>query len=168
MNIVLTGLRGSGKTKIGKLLSEKLGWKLINSDTLIEKHENSPIRTIVETKGWKYFREIENKIIKDLKNTDQTIISLGGGAILNIENEKIIKKNSKIIYLHEKPETCAKRILKDKNRPPLTKKTSIEEEIKQLYKERNSHYSKSANIIFHRTDNLEKDVDEIIKDLGIP
>lgn len=165
MNIVLTGLRGSGKTEIGKILAKKLGWDFIDIDEEIEKSAKTTIAKIVKTSGWKYFRTVENKVAKKVAELDKTVIATGGGTILDRENEKALKKNGKIVYLHVKPEICATRILKDPNRPPLTNKKTAEEEIKQLYKERNKRYRESANLIFKRTDDLEKDAQKIIKSL---
>jgi len=162
MNIVLTGLRGSGKSTIGKLLSQSLNWKFIDLDDEIEKHENKKISEIVSEYGWEYFRKKEKEITKKLTNTDKTVIATGGGTIIDPENEKSLKKNGRIIYLYEKPDICANRILNDPNRPPLTNLETVSEEIKQLYKERNIHYCQSAFMIFERTDNPEKDCKRII------
>lgn len=165
MNIVLTGLRGSGKTEIGKILAKKLGWDFIDMDEKIEKIEKTKISKIVEIRGWEYFRAVENKITKNVAKLNKTVIATGGGTILDHENEKALKKNGKIVYLYVKPAICAARILNDPNRPPLTNKETVEEEIEHLYKERNGRYCESTNLIFKRTENPEKDAQKIIKKL---
>ncbi len=166
MNIVLTGLRGSGKSKIGKILNQVLGWKLIDLDKKIEKSEKMKITQIVEKHGWDYFREKEKEAAIKAAESDKTIIACGGGTIIDKENEKILNKNGKIIYLYCTPEICAKRIMDSKDRPPLTDKESIFEELEELYKERNGRYCKSADIIFQRTENPEEDVSKIIEKLS--
>lgn len=165
MNIVLTGLRGSGKTKIGELLAKKIKWDFIDLDREIESEENLTIAEIVNLKGWEYFRAKESEIIKKFANTDKKVISTGGGAIIDRDNEKELKKNGKIIYLYRKPEDCCKYIMNSHSRPPLTNLESIEEEMNYIYKQRNGRYCESANIIFNRTDDLEKDVEGLIKNL---
>ncbi len=164
-NIILTGLRGSGKTKIGTMLALKLKMNFIDIDEEIEKEENASIPDIVSVRGWEYFRAVESKVTQEIAKLKNTVISTGGGTILDRENEKALKKNGKIIYLYVKPEIAAKRILNSKNRPPLTNKESVEEEMKHLYKERNGRYCESANLIFERSENAEKDCKEIIKKL---
>lgn len=167
MNIILTGLRGSGKTTIGKLLAEKLDYNFLDLDDEIEKTEKMPIAKIVSLRGWEYFRAKESEIVKKTSTLDKTVIATGGGAIIDKDNEKALKQNGKVIYLYVKPDVCAQRILDDPNRPPLTNKETVEEEIDQLYKERNNRYIKSSNLIFHRTENPEQDANEIINKLSL-
>lgn len=167
-NIILTGLRGSGKTEIGKLLAEKLKLDFIDLDEKIEKEEKMSIKEIITLRGWEYFRAKESAITKKIAKLNKTVIATGGGTIIDPENEKALKKNGKIIYLYVKPEVCAKRILNDLNRPPLTNKESVEEEIKELYRQRNGRYCQSANIIFERTKHLERDAQTIIEKLAQP
>ena len=162
MNIVLTGLRGSGKTKIGIIISQQLGWNFVDTDKEIEQEEGKTIKEIIELKGWEYFREKEQAVAEKIAKLDKTVISTGGGLIIDKKNEEFLKKNGKIIYLHEKPEICAQRIANSKNRPPLTDKTSTEEEMKHLYEQRNNRYRESADIVFNRTDSKENDAEKII------
>lgn len=167
MNIILTGLRGSGKSKIGSILALKLKMNFVDIDEEIVKEEKKKIPEIIDSRGWEYFRALESKVAQKTAKLKNTVISTGGGTILDQENEKAFKKNGKIIYLYVKPEIAASRILKDKNRPPLTNKESIEEEMKQIYKERNGRYCESASIIFERSENIEKDCKEIIEKLKL-
>ena len=167
MNIVLTGLRGSGKTELGKILAKNLKWKFVDLDNKIEKEEKMKIAKIVDLKGWEYFRAKESEIVKNVATLDKTIIATGGGTIIDKENEIELKKNGKVIYLYRKPKDCIEYIKNNPNRPPLTNQESLEEEIDQIYKERNGRYIKSANLIFHRTENLKIDSNELIKKLEL-
>ena len=137
MNIVLTGLRGSGKTTVGKILAKKLKWKFVDLDKEIEKEEKMKIKDIVELKGWEYFRAKEAEVTKKVAQLDKRIISTGGGTIIDKENEKELKKNGKVVYLYVQPDTCADRILNDTNRPVLTDKKTLKEEINDIYRHNN-------------------------------
>lgn len=163
MNIVLTGLRGSGKTKLGKLIAEKLNKNFIDIDEEIEKHQKKIIPEIIEKNGWEYFRKIEKRIIKKISKEKNTIISTGGGSILDEENIKNLKKNGKLIYLKQSPKICAERINKSTTRPTITDKKTIEEEMEQLFKERDVTYTKTADIIIEKTNNPEEDTNKIIE-----
>ncbi|MDA1060365.1 MAG: shikimate kinase [bacterium] len=167
MNIVLTGLRGSGKTKVGKTLAKKLAWKFIDLDEEIEKSEKMKIAQIVELRGWEYFRAVESKITEKISKVENTVIATGGGTLINQDNEKALKKNARIIYLYRKPEECCEYIKNDTNRPALTNNETLEEEMKQLYRERNGVYCKSAFRVIERTKNYKKDAEEIINILSL-
>lgn len=161
MNIILNGLRGSGKTKIGKLLSAKLEWKFIDLDKEIEESEKMTIKEIYEKHGWKYFRKKEKEAVKKLVELQYTVISLGGGTIVDPKNQKILKTLGTVIYLERSPEDCLKYIEGD-SRPPLTENKDQLSELKQIYEERKDTYKKTADYIIKRTDDLEKDVEKII------
>lgn len=176
MIIALTGLRGSGKTTIGKILAEKLGLKFHDLDQEIEKKIKTTIKDFVEKKGWESFRKIENEILKKLiknwgtkKSTKEkmTILSLGGGAIIQEKNTKLLKKNCFIIYLNDTPENCTRKIAESnkkndsKSRPALTSQKTLLSEIKELYKTRHKIYKENAGIILKRSNDAEKDARKI-------
>lgn len=163
MNIILTGLRGSGKSKIGQLLSKELSFQFIDIDQDIEKHEKTSIKKIYEEHGWQYFRKKEKEAVKRLEGTNDTIISLGGGTIVDLENQIILKELGTIIYLERSPEDCYKYLQRSHNeRPPLTETADQLEELKKIYKERKDIYKKTSTYTIKRSDNLHKDVNKII------
>ena len=108
-NLVLIGMMGSGKSTIGKILSNKAKLNLIDIDKLIEKKTNLKISDVFKNKGKKFFRKIEEKITINSLKSSNNIIATGGGAFLNdrirkeIENrsheEPLIKKKPNIPYL---------------------------------------------------------------------
>lgn len=160
-NIVLTGLRGSGKSKIGKILSEKLSINFVDLDEEIEKSAGKTIKEIVAKEGWQAFRLLEKAATEKIAALKKTVIATGGGCIIDPENEKILKSNGIIVYLDANPLDCAGHIANSKKRPPLTDKKSLEEEMLHLHKERNGRYKESAEIIFKRSDDVEKDAEKL-------
>ena len=81
-NLVLCGFMGSGKSTIGRQLSEKLGMRFIDTDTYIEQKEGMTISQIFEEKGEEYFRELELETCRELSKLRGSIISTGGGTLL--------------------------------------------------------------------------------------
>lgn len=145
--IVLTGMMGSGKTTIAKLLSEKLKIKYIDIDFLIEEKEEMKISEIFTKKGENYFRNLEQEIILSVFIPENSVISLGGGAFENPETRKFLLNNSTVIYLKTSPETIYERIKNNTTRPLLCGNMSIEK-IDQILKKREKNY-KSAPIIIN-------------------
>lgn len=146
-NIVLTGMRGSGKTEIGRILAKKLKRKFIDLDELIEKLAGEKIAEIVRSRGWKYFRELEHKAARKLAKVKNAVISTGGGTLMHKRNVKILKKNDKIIFLHCPVKILKKRIENKKNRPSLTGKTDFLSELATVYKKRIKTYFSVADAV---------------------
>src|SRR5210317_2189046 len=92
INISLCGMMGSGKSAIGKILANKLDYKFIDVDKMIEIDPKKTIKKIFEEDGEDYFRSLEEKITINILRNKKTIVSLGGGAIINKKIRNSIKK----------------------------------------------------------------------------
>ena len=99
MNIILTGFMGAGKTTIANLLAKKLKRKIVEIDELIiKKSKRKNIQEIFEKDGEIVFRELETKVARELQNTDNAIISTGGGVVMSNLNMLYLKKNGIVFY----------------------------------------------------------------------
>ena len=98
-NIVLIGMPGSGKTTIGKALSEKLNMEFIDTDQKIVDNTNKTIPDIFAECGEETFRDLENQTIFEVSKKQQSIIATGGGAILRKENVKLLSQNGRIYFI---------------------------------------------------------------------
>lgn len=165
MNIVLIGYRCTGKSSIGKLLSERLKWKFVDTDELIEKEAGLKIEDIVSEKGWDEFRRLERTVIHKISNLDGLVISTGGGAILDKENTSRLHKNGWIVWLNASPEIIKERMLKDNKsgliRPSLTGKDPIQE-IKDVLSVRIPFYKKAADFVVETNTFSQKEICDII------
>ncbi len=163
MNIVLIGYRCTGKSSVGRILAERLGWNFVDTDEIIEEKEGKSIPEIVEEKGWEGFRRVEKEVVKEVSNLDNSVIATGGGVILNEENVCELTKKGWVVWLKARPETIKKRMLEDKTniRPGLKGRDPLSE-IEDVLRERNPIYEKSADFSID-TDTLSIDeVSEII------
>lgn len=144
-NIVLIGMRGSGKTTIAKLLSRRLERESIDIDKLIRQKLNLTVPEIVSKYGWEFFRKKESEITREISALNNIIISTGGGVILNPLNIKSLKENGVVVYLSAAPEILFERIGIDKNRPALLDKKNPLEELKEIFKQRKNLYESAAD-----------------------
>lgn len=160
-NIVLVGFLGSGKSSVGKALSQLLEMSVLDSDILIENRAGISVRQIFEEYGEKHFRQLEREIITEISHGKNTIISCGGGVVLNDENIENLKKQGRIIFLQAEKETIYDRLLGDESRPLLQNNWG-EDTIEKLLMERLPYYEKAAHLIVH-TDG--KATDEIAKEI---
>lgn len=117
--IYLTGFMGSGKSTIGPILANTLGWDFYDLDRVIEEKTGKKIKEIFNEDGEQFFRQIETETLRDLSFKDKVIISLGGGTIVNRENIKILKNTGKLIYLKMSMEAALGRLKHKRDRPAL-------------------------------------------------
>lgn len=99
-NLVLIGMPSCGKTTIGTELANRLGRKLVDTDALIIERIKMPISDYFAQYGEPAFRKVESEVIVDLAKESGLIVSTGGGAVLNPENVKNLKKNGICIFLN--------------------------------------------------------------------
>ncbi|MBQ8283988.1 MAG: shikimate kinase [Clostridia bacterium] len=147
MNVILCGMMGAGKTTIGIKIAELTGRRWYDTDGLIvDKH--GKISDIFEYYGEAHFRRLETEIVKDLAEMDNLVISTGGGLVLKTENNVVLQKNGKIIFLRASIETLAKRLKVDGERPLLQTSTeNIRDRLARLMKERMPIYEHVADYI---------------------
>ena len=137
-NIILTGMPGSGKSTVGKLLNID-GFSFVDTDEEIEKRCGCTIKELIGSKGEKYFRDLETEVIKDISSKGCQIISTGGGAVLREENVNSLKRNGKLFFLDANPN----RLLPTDSRPL----SDTADKLKKLYDERIDTYKITADVI---------------------
>ncbi len=169
MNIVVTGMRGSGKSTLGELIAAKLNMEFIDLDSRIEEMANKKVAQLVDEHGWSHFRELETQATKEISQKDNLVIATGGGTFLDPENAKRLKENGVVLLLVANTETLEKRIGFDPNRPALTDQKSLKEELKALWEERKDIYLKYADLTYDNSSDLDptSKVDEIIEMLPV-
>ena len=161
INITLCGMMGSGKSAIGKILANKLNYNFIDVDKIIENEAKKTIKKIFEEDGEAYFRDLEEKItIKTLKNRE-TIVSLGGGAIVNNNIRNFVEKNSYNIYLKVDVDILTKRLQNSRTRPLIYNK-NLKTELINLINKRKKFYQK-ADLIIQNEKNIIETTENIIK-----
>ena len=158
--IVLTGMMGSGKSSVGKLLAKYCNVEFIDIDDKIVQSQKISISEIFTQKGESYFRELEALTINTYFEKENKVIALGGGAFENNITRDFLLDNSVVIYLDASPEVIYERIKSDTSRPLLNGNMSIEK-ISQILNLREQNY-KTAQIIINTN---EKNHLEIVKEI---
>ena len=146
--IFIIGLPGCGKSALSKMLAEKLNYNLYDMDSFIEKKENKTITDIFADNGEAYFRDIESKVLEELSNLNNAVISTGGGIVLAEKNRKIMKEKGTAIFIDRNADIILQNI-DPRERPLLAKDKN---KLLELSKQRDSLYRETAHIIFtHNT-----------------
>lgn len=145
-NIIITGFMGTGKTTVGKIISNKLNFIFLDIDELIEKTTGMKISEIFKKFGEKRFRDIETEMVKVVTKKRGQVISTGGGVVLREENLHHLKKSGIIFCLTASPNTIFERTKGCKDRP-LLQVNNPQDKIKELMNERRPFYEKADIII---------------------
>ena len=161
MNIVLIGMRGSGKTAVGKLLAERLGKQFIEMDELIVQRVGLSIPEIVKRYGWEKFREVEGEISCEVAGLDNVVNATGGGVVTREKNIQELKKKGKLVWLKASLDTLLRRIGNDQSRPSLTGR-SQQEDMEVVLAERSPIYERVADFIIDAEDKEPQEIVEAI------
>ncbi len=151
-NIVLIGMPGSGKSTLGRLLSEATGRPFIDTDTEIEKQIQMTIPEFFANKGEAAFREVESAVLKNIGKESGLIISTGGGCVTRPENYPYLHQNSRIVWVKR---DLAK--LPSEGRP-----ISMQTKAEELYKIRRPMYEHFSDFTVDNNTTPEQAVQEIL------
>ena len=167
-NIYLIGLPGSGKTTVGRCLARFLYLDFIDTDHLIEERTGVSISHIFEIEGESGFRRRETRLLEEVSDRTQTVISTGGGIILSDTNRQIMRQHGQVIYLRASLEILWFRLRNCQNRP-LLQSALPRARIAELMKEREPLYVAQADLIVEVTsDTANRTAREIAQLIDIP
>jgi shikimate kinase len=152
MNLILFGFKSCGKTTLGKIIAVRMGRPFLDTDRLVETlyytrtGEKKNYRDIFKTLGVDGFRELESDVAQQLKTAKNTIISLGGGLILNARNAALLAKFGQLVYLKLSKESLKTRILR-RELPAYLDPLDPEGSFEQMYMQRLQIYEKLPSLV---------------------
>jgi shikimate kinase len=111
--LFLIGYRGSGKTTVGRVIADRLGWRFLDADAELEERHAETIREIFAAEGETGFRNKESVVLADLCAQRETVIATGGGVVLRETNRDLLKRRGFIAWLSAEPDVLLARIQAD-------------------------------------------------------
>lgn len=163
----------SGKSTIGPILANVLGWNFFDLDKVIETEEGKSVVDIFKNNGEEYFRKAETKMLINLSHSNKTIVSLGGGTVSNQNNLDILCTTGFLVYLKTSPTMIYKRIKNKIDRPTfrnLVLNENPEEDfitkITNMLCEREPFYSQAAITIDTDKTAIGITVDTLVKKIN--
>ncbi len=171
MNVVLIGLRGTGKSTVAQHLAARLAWPWFDADAEIEARAGKSIARIFAEDGEPAFRDLESDVVRELAARDSCILALGGGAVVRSENRRAIGPASRVVWLTATPPTLWGRLRSDERtatgRPNLSAAGGINEIIATL-DAREPIYRACAHLIVDTEAKSAVEVaDAIVTQLGL-
>ena len=148
MNVILTGLRGTGKSSVGKVLAQRLNFAFVDTDTRIEKLAGCRIAAIVAQHGWEHFRALERQVVTQVAATDRHVVAAGGGTLIDAENTRLLKVRGVVVLLICELSILQRRLALGSNRPSLTGQGSAAVELAQVWEARRERYYSVADVTY--------------------
>lgn len=148
MNVVLTGLRGTGKSTLGRVLSHLLGYGFRDTDRDLVRRAGMSINDIVARHGWDHFRALERRVVADAARLRRHVIAAGGGALIDADNARVLKEGGVVVLLVCDLTVLAARVARHSHRPSLTGQGPAQAEIAQVWEERRERYHAVADLTY--------------------
>lgn len=159
-NIIFVGFMGTGKTTIGRRVSNKLNMDFYDTDEYIKKCENMPVSKVLTKKGTKYFEGAQRFAVQNICENKNALIATGGSTFTDSFCRDIILNNGITVWLRAKPETIHENLKNSHNKRAELAGKSLDEIIAIL--EDYSNYYKLSDIVVDVDENTNRDIDAIV------
>lgn len=164
---------GSGKSTIGPILANTLGYDFVDVDKAIELETGKSVKEIFQHHGEESFRDMERRLLQDLRLRDHVVISLGGGTIADPISFPLIRESGILVYLKTAPDQLFKRLHHKTDRPVLIDdagdrlgEDELRLRIQDLYLRREQFYEQADIVVPTDEHKLGITVDQIVKRLS--
>ena len=170
-HLFFCGIKHSGKSTLGRIVSSELGYDWVDLDDLILERldKGTTIRSFYQQQGKEAFMQMEVEALKAFLASAEgpAIISLGGGACDNEALTTLVKKNGKVVYLVVEEAVLLKRILRG-GVPPFLDPNDIQRSFSRLYARRHECYGSIADFLIHLPDypDVRDTADYLVKQLA--
>jgi len=157
---------GAGKSTIGRLIADDLGFVFRDSDTLIEERSGAAISWIFDVEGEEGFRARETALIRELGDETGMVLATGGGAVLREENRRLLSAIGTVVFLETSVREQLARTRRDRKRP-LLQSGDREQVLRELLERREPLYREIADVVVHTDRRGARSVaQEIVARLG--
>ncbi len=170
--VFLTGFMASGKSTIGPILANTLGYEFADLDKLVEARHSKSVKQIFMEDGEAYFRDAERHLLAEISTRRRHVISLGGGTLTDPGNFALIHASGVLVYLHTSPEELLKRLRHKEDRPVLTDRRGerlsperLRSRVLELYKQRSPLYEQAHIRVPTDGHSVGVTVDAVVKKL---
>ena len=145
-HVFIVGMMGSGKTTIGRLLAERLGWRHLDSDEQVGRDTGQTVPEIFAQRGEPAFRAAEARALAAAAVMDTpTVVSVAGGAVLDPDNRHVLQHNGVVVWLRARVDTLARRVGDGAGRPLLGDDPAAA--LRHLYAQRRPVYQELAQVV---------------------
>ena len=142
--ITLLGVRGAGKSTVGRELAERLSMPFVELDDLVAAQAGLPIAELISLYGESYYRQIEQRCLGDVLAQDKpSVVATGGGVVENLQSYDLLLRCTLSVYLSAEAETLWTRVLEQGDTRPMAGKDTALAQLKLLIVRREHLYAKA-------------------------
>jgi len=161
--VALLGMRGAGKSTVGRALARRLGMRFIELDSRIEERAAISLGDIFSMHGPEYYEELEAHCLEELlENDDPMVLATGGGIVTHETSYEMLRRNATCVWLKAEPETHWQRVIQQGDLRPMANNPRAFEELCSILETREPLYAESDLTI--ETDALG--VEAIVEDVA--
>lgn len=140
-------MMGSGKTTIGRLVADRLGWEYVDSDEQVCRNTGRTVREIFESDGEAAFRREERRALEEAaRGAAPSVVAVAGGAVLDPENRRLLGEAGTVVWLDAPPAVLARRVAAGGDHRPLLK-DQPEAALMRLDAQRRPLYAEVADVV---------------------
>jgi shikimate kinase len=166
-SVFLVGMMGAGKSTVGRLLAQALGYTFVDADRELEARSGALIATIFSVEGEEGFRRREAALLDELTQRPGIVLATGGGAVLDPETRRRLRERGLVIFLRASIDEIHRRTRSDRSRP-LLQTADPRRRIEELLRQRQPLYEETAHLSFQSaSSNPRKLVRRLLEDAAI-
>jgi XRE family aerobic/anaerobic benzoate catabolism transcriptional regulator len=164
--ITLIGLRGSGKTAVGRRLARRLRLRFVELDRQIEQRAGMRLPEIFTIHGEDFYRRLERETLGDLLSAHPSmVLAVGGGLVTAPDTYAMLLRLTTTIWLKARPDDCWTRVMRQGDRRPMDQHPQAREALRQLVARREPLYAKAGITVDTSSLTVRQAVDRVEKAL---
>ena len=168
--IVLLGLRGAGKTTVGKKLARRLKLPFVELDSRVENAAGLALREIFTLHGEDYYRRLEREALESLARAQRpAVVAAGGGIVTSPEAMQLLDRHAVTVWLRAEPEEHWNRVVHQGDRRPMEDQPQAMDALRALHARREPLYARAdfaVDTSARQPDDVVTAVEDLLRDAG--
>jgi XRE family aerobic/anaerobic benzoate catabolism transcriptional regulator len=163
-HIALLGLRGAGKSTVGKRVARQLGWEFVEVDKEIEREAGMTLAELFALHGEGHYRTLEERVLRRLLSAKQSIVmATGGGVVTHDESWRVLRAHARTVWLKATPQEHWDRVIAQGDARPMQKRSAARQELEALYQSRAPLYGAADMIVDTSALDIDKSSAKIVE-----